>query len=1470
MKPITNLLIAGLLMFAQMLLGQNLITSFSPTSITANVGENVSVEFRVTNFTNINSIQLPIGYNASVLRFDSLDVAFFGPDDPVLPNYGDSTTASHPNAGKVVFTWFPNLLDYPDGYTLPANTRLFTLHFTVIGNGTANVNVSAVSPGIEVIRNDAPISTTNNSGSAVTGGNGQPTYVGFKIIANQIHIPKDHVGCMPITVNDFDSLWSMQFAMHWDPTIIRYECIRAFNLPDFSPSNIGTQNAPNGTLIVGWVDPGQLPAGSSRVDGAKIFDICFTAIGAQGTNSLVTIDGIGFSPNAGSAEAINSSSQDVWESTSGITDTAYVIPVPPPANAVRFTVGTKVAGNGTVTCVPVTVNNHSNVTNAEYIITVNSTLLAFQSIDLGANPMGLVLATNFNTVTAGRVRFTYNNIAGVTVPNDAAIFNVCYTVGSAAAAPLGTEIPVNITSAACSGGGPFPVSVFKKTIGGFPIQIVSGKVTVGTVGPPDATFGITNVTCFGLSNGIINTTVTNGTATGYSWSGPGNFTSASEDPSGLAAGTYLVTVTLSGGSTIVRSATVTAPTALQIPTNQITITPVKCTGETTGAISLAPTGGTSPYTYLWSGPASFTSTQQNLTNLDNGTYNVTVTDNKGCTLISQPLSVLEASSPLTAAFNASTNIRCIGEANGSAQITVNGGQTPYGFSWRDFNNQQVAIVEDPAGLAAGVYNVVVTDAFGCTRLLPAAVTIAAPPTALSVTSLITNVNCNGGNSGAVSLTISGGWPGAAPTISWNNALPSIPNPTGIPSNTYTATVTDNGGCVVTHVATVTQPAAIVIDNIITPQAGALPTGAIDLIIVSGGVAPLGYSWTGPNNFTAITQDISGLFEGAYSVIITDASGCTRAAQFNVTNDNVLSVLSVVGSCSNNGCINLNLTSIAAAPFIITLASSVLPGGSKVIQTSDATPELCDLPAGFYSINVADASSNVYNIAAVQVEQLQQAIVTQLTSNPTGSNNNGSITLSHSFSSDFGYLWNTGSVDSVLTNLAAGTYTVTVTNTFSGCTAVNSYVLTANNPLLVNSNLSNPNCLTTANGAIILVVNGGTGPYTFNWTGPNNFIATTQTLSLLSAGTYFVTVSDQSGALFNDDFTLTTTNLLAVSNVNETSNYGFGYQVSGVNNCDGAATVLVTNALGTVTVQWSNGETSLAATELCGGAYTVTVTDQSGCSAVWSDNLLAPTAIVGTSSVQTNYNGFGVSCYENCDGAVGFTPTGGVPPYTVEWPTGQMDNIQQGGIAQAENLCGGIMVVTVTDFLGASLAVTINISRPDSLVVEFSEIPPTTFNSCDGEILAVVPAAVGTFTVDWSTNFGKFGQGPRAEDLCANEIIQFVVEDANGCIATGVDTLYSEELGCMQVRPVITPGLEDGKNDFLLITCAESITNQIEIYNRFGQLVFAVENYDNSSRVWDGKTDSGKPLAEGVYYYVLSYTGSGGEAIVDKGHVNLLR
>jgi gliding motility-associated-like protein len=104
----------------------------------------------------------------------------------------------------------------------------------------------------------------------------------------------------------------------------------------------------------------------------------------------------------------------------------------------------------------------------------------------------------------------------------------------------------------------------------------------------------------------------------------------------------------------------------------------------------------------------------------------------------------------------------------------------------------------------------------------------------------------------------------------------------------------------------------------------------------------------------------------------------------------------------------------------------------------------------------------------------------------------------------------------------------------------------------------------------------------------------------------------------------------------------------------------------------------------------------------------------------------------------------------------------------------------------------------------------------------------------------------------------------------MDTVPYPSDGCLRVRPVLTPGEQDGNNDFLLITCIETVESTIEIYNRWGQLVFETTNYNNLTNNWKGTTKSGQPLAEGAYFYILNYTDEDGNQKQEKGYLNLLR
>lgn len=1527
MKPIIYILTAGLLFVASQVFGQAIVTSLTPATVTAPIGGTVDLQLKVTNFSNINSLQFPIVYNSSVLQFVSIDNA-------ALPGFTNGNyNASN---GKVTISWFADPGAYPSGFSIADNSSIFTLHFTVLTNGSATVNIANQAPGIEVIRNGAPV-TLNfaNGGSQVTGGSGGPAPTqGFSIIANTIYIPQGTTGCMPVTVNDFTNIVSMQYAMHWDNTVLQYQNTQSYNLPGLTAASFGGTPA-TGLQLMGWDDPNT--TGVTRANGTKIYDVCFQAIGPVGSQSLITIDSIGFPAGNGSAEAFNAASQNVWKSNSGVTDTIFVVTAPPPANATTFTADKDTASTGSQVCVDITTNNFTSIISMQYGVTYDATKLTFVSITPNSNVPGLT-AASFNANTPGQIRLSWSDPAavGVTLPANTLLFTVCFTV----AAPPGSLVPVNFGSLPG-----LPVEIVKEPDGPVNPAFANGHVYVGTVSGPTAS--INPKPACGGNTGSVTAIGSGGTPSSYAWSGPGGPISGNNQTiSNLAAGSYSVTITFAGGATASATATVDASPAMSLQTTQVQN--IKCNNQNNGQINLNVTGGTTPYpTYSWTGPNNYTSATEDLAGLSAGIYSVTVTDSKQCT-ISQNFTINNPAA-LILDLATSQNVTCFGADNGKITINSGGGTAPLSYAWYEVPGGGLASnIKNPSNLGGGTYNVTITDANLCTTTLANPVTINEPSSALSVASPVqkTDLVCWGYSNGSISLNISGGWGNY--TVNWGSFTGASIN--GIPGGNYTPTITDAGNCSLTLPAIqVNEPPAVsygtpaVVHNlcagdgngsisvqvsggndapytvqwspalfgqnianldggIYTPtitdgdgctailpgiqvnEPAAIDTGFVIMFEpgssnddgaispdVSGGTAPLTYSWTGPAGFTANTEDIASLAAGQYNLTVTDANNCFFTASFQL-GDALSAIVTATASCGNDGCMNIDIAA-GTPPFLISWV-----GTSSGLATANTnTTSICTFTPGIYNLTIADAANNTLTINGLNVDALQPALVSSSKTNPTGNLSNGSITvtpipdttsMSYSWTGPNGFTSTQGN----LTGLATGNYSVVVTNDNSGCTSVYTFNLTPDWPALVvaTSNTANPTCVTSTNGSISISVNGGNpGPpsYSYSWSGPNGFAAATKDLNGLLPGTYNLTVTDANGTTSTVTATLTAQSLLAISNVNETSSYGNPpYQVSGFSQCDGIASVVIAGAVGTPTIVWSNNVTGAQNNSLCGGQYSVTVTDGLGCVSVWSDSLTYPSAItVGTLAVNE------VSCNGECDGVIRVNLSGGVAPYTVTWSTGQTDQVaNSGGFSQAVNLCGGNYSVTVTDKLGASSTFPILVNEPAALVINFASVEPTTFNSCNGEVIADAPGAVEPITYAWSGSYGHSGDNQRAEGLCSGEIVEFVITDGNGCIGVGRDTIPYPEDGCYQVRPVITPGQQDGNNDYVHITCIEAVPNSIEIYNRWGQLVYEATNYDNSGTSWKGLTKNGLPLAEGVYYFILNYTDPVRGPEQQKGHINLLR
>jgi hypothetical protein len=358
----------------------------------------------------------------------------------------------------------------------------------------------------------------------------------------------------------------------------------------------------------------------------------------------------------------------------------------------------------------------------------------------------------------------------------------------------------------------------------------------------------TPTTCNGAPTGSIAISVTGGTP-GYTylWSDG----STTEDVSGLSAGNYVVTVTDANGCTSTIGSTVSSPSSLAVTA---TLTQVLCNGGNNGSIDASVTGGTSPYTYLWSDG----STTEDIGGLTAGNYVVTVTDFNGCNITDTYL-ITEPSAVAITVDN-STPTTCNGAPTGSISISVTGGTPGYTYLWSDGST-----TEDVSGLSAGNYVVTVTDANGCTSTIGSTVS---SPSSLAVTASLTQVLCNGGNNGSIDASVTGG---TSPyTYLWSDGS-TTEDIGGLTAGNYVVTVTDFNGCNITDTYLITEPSAIAItvDNSTPTTCNGAPTGSI-AISVSGGTPGYTYLWSDGST----TEDVSGLSAGNYVVTVTDANGCT--------------------------------------------------------------------------------------------------------------------------------------------------------------------------------------------------------------------------------------------------------------------------------------------------------------------------------------------------------------------------------------------------------------------------------------------------------------------------------------------------------------------------------------------------------------------------------------------------------------------
>jgi gliding motility-associated-like protein len=468
---------------------------------------------------------------------------------------------------------------------------------------------------------------------------------------------------------------------------------------------------------------------------------------------------------------------------------------------------------------------------------------------------------------------------------------------------------------------------------------------------------------------------------------------------------------------------------------------------------------------------------------------------------------------------------------------------------------------------------------------------------------------------------------------------------------------------------------------------------------------------------------------------------------------------------------------------------------------------------------------------------------------------GSIRLSISGGTPgYSVLWNAPNTGAQIINLCAGDFVPTIADA-NGCTQTFDPITV--NTFGITGEVTNATCPSDADGAIRLTVTGGNTPYTYQWAnGAGESLTGNATLSDVLPGNYRVTITEGSGNELVREFVVGSASNLTVAVEVLTDFNGFG--VSCAASEDGVLRASAANGTGEYIYEWTRGEEMVGAqaelSNVPGGLYEVTAIDESGCVVTTEVELSAPPEIIVAETITD------VSCTGNADGEIEVRATGGAGNnfYTFEWSTGVSGT-------RITRLRASTYTVTVTDAFDCQTVRDFSVGEPDPLVVVVETEPAT--DGCNGTAEAVVTGGTAPFFFTWNSA----QTGATITDLCpGNYSVQ--VTDSRGCTPDEKDSMLAglvsdRRFPCMEAVAVLTPN-GDGDNERFLINCVEEFPgNQLEVYNRWGQLVFEAENYDNN---WGGTDPDGNVLPEGPYYYVLVYTDNNGNAQQLKGSLTILR
>jgi gliding motility-associated-like protein len=536
---------------------------------------------------------------------------------------------------------------------------------------------------------------------------------------------------------------------------------------------------------------------------------------------------------------------------------------------------------------------------------------------------------------------------------------------------------------------------------------------------------------------------------------------------------------------------------------------------------------------------------------------------------------------------------------------------------------------------------------------------------------------------------------------------------------------------------------------------------------SGGLAPYTYFWSpsGGSGPTAI-----GLSQGTYTVTVNDAHGCPSSSTVNIVT------------------------------------------GSKIGQSFTKTPNSCSgPPSGTATVNA------------------------------TGGNG------------PYTYSWNpSGQSTATATHLTVGVYTCVVTDSW-GCNSSDTVSVSGARSILPLTSSTGITCNGLTNGSATVTYTGGNGPLTFSWSPGGQ---TTATISNLAAGTYTVTLKDSLGCTTKDSAKVVSPTVLGLTNSSQANT------TCGLTN--GSAQVTATGGTPGYTYSWNpSGQTGSFASALAAGSYTIVVKDSHNCQAT------STVTITGSSpAAQASFKGMDTTgCEPLCVQFLNTTP-GTLNSLTWNYGDGTTGTMNQTSHCYTSPGTYSVSIST-SDMNNCSSS-----STHAGMVHVFPK-PHVAFTASPG--FAVTPNQQIHFTdqstgpTSWSWNFGgafSSNQNPvHTYTDSGSYWVTLVITNSYGCKDSVKELVIVRKENAFLIPNTFSPD-GDGKNDLFEIKADAYPQFQIDIYDRWGVLVFSSNDITKS---WDGKVmHTGREAVMGTYYYVLSLGSPSSQTKNYNGFLTLFR